>query len=293
MKRIVQSLCVFIAIVNSTTAQIPNNGFESWSSYGNGMTLDGWWCSNDSINPGNSYFPVTRSSDHFPASVGSYSIRLECNPLLPTWTGFGLAWPGTYDGGERPSFPVTGHPNTLCGYYKYFPQNGDMMNIRWILYKNGGAVTGGEILNGNTANEWTAFVIQLADNSYLTADSARITISPFDWNGPMLGNSVLYVDNLSFDNIITSTPQHSDKSMEINVFPNPASDIISVSLKLEGRVTMKVLDASGKLVFLQNETFPTGGGIVSIPLSGLTPGIYLLRIQDEQENGLSKKFIKK
>jgi hypothetical protein len=293
MKKILISLCIFGAITSTINAQIPNSGFEDWTSFGNGMTINGWWCSNDSINPNSDYFPVTRSSDHYPSAVGSYCIRLECTPALPTWTGFGLAWPGDYEGGERPSFPITGHPLALCGYYKYFPQNGDMMNIRWILYKNGGVVDGGELLSGTLTAEWTSFEIPLSDNTYLSADSARITISPFDWNGPMLGNSVLYVDNLSFDNLITSVPEQSIKSMEINVFPNPAYNSIMVSAKWKGLLKLKILDASGKKVLINNEAIPADGSVISVSLTMLKPGLYLLIFQDENGIISTKQFIKK
>lgn len=293
MKKILISLFTFFALTSTLKAQIPNSGFEDWTVVGNALTIDGWWCSNDSIDPNSSYFPVTRSSDHYPVTVGNYSIRIECNPALPTWTGFGLAWPGTYEGGERPSFPVTGHPLTLCGYYKFFPQNGDKMNIRWILYKNGGVVDGGELLSGDPVNDWTSFEIPLSDYSYPEADSARITISPFNWNGPMLGNSVLYVDNLSFDNLITSIPEESAKYMEISIFPNPANDKISLTTQWKGLLNMQILDATGKEVLVKNETAPTEGGEIDISVSGLNPGLYHLIIQDEDGNNSCERFIKK
>jgi hypothetical protein len=292
MKSILLSLCIFIGITNTLLAQIPNSGFEDWSSFGNGMTIDDWWCSNDSIDPGSTYFPITRSSDHFPASVGNYSMRLECNPAFPTWTGYGLAWAGGYQGGERPSFPVPGHPNTLCGYYKYFPQNGDKMNIRWILYKNGGVVTAGELLSGVSVSEWTAFEIPLVDNTYVFADSARITITPFNWNGPMLGNSVLYVDNLSFDYLITSITEYSVKSSGIDVFPNAVSTEINVSVEMNGYYKLKIFDASGKTLFITYEVIPADENAITIPVSALKAGLYLLVLQDEAGNISARKFIK-
>ena len=60
----------------------------------------------------------------------------------------------------------------------------------------------------NTVSNWTSFCIPIS--AYTVADSATITVAAF-YNdttcsmpyGPY-GNSILYVDNLSFDNLITS-----------------------------------------------------------------------------------------
>ncbi len=197
-------LVILIACLLNLSAQIPNNGFENWSVYGVGMTPDGWWCSNSGMNQGSTYFPVTRSIDHYPFTEGEYSMRIESNPALTEWAAYGIAWPGGYTGSDFPTFPVSGHPKRLCGYYKFFPQNGDRLNIQWFLYKDGQMVPGGYgiFLSGEAVGNWTPFEIAVYDTLYAAADSARISVSSF--YNPLMGNSVLYIDNLSFDELLTA-----------------------------------------------------------------------------------------
>jgi len=285
------TLFLLLCTIFIAQAQIPNNGFEDWSTFGNGMTVNGWWCSNDSINPANAYFPVTRSTDHYPSSIGSYSARLECNAALHAWEAFGLAYPGGYREQEPPSFPVTGHPISLCGYYKYLPQNGDVMNIRWILYRNGGVVAAGELKSGLTVSVWTAFSIPLLDNSYVSADSARITLSPFDWNGTLHGNSVLYVDNLSFDNLLSSSSELSVDPIGKSFYPNPATDIITLDVTAKGNsaIAVNMYDALGTLVRTANLT----QNQQQIDISDLHTGIYLIEIKYKESVRKQKLIIER
>jgi len=286
-------LLIAITITFATNAQIPNNGFEDWSTFGNGMIPNGWWCSNDSINPTSSYFPITRSSDHYPTTNGNYSIRLECNPSLSNWAGFGMAWPGSYSGSDHASFPVIGHPKSLCGYYKYLPQNGDMMNIRWFLYKNGVPVLDGygELLSDSVTEAWTPFRIYVVDTSYTSADSARILLSPFNWNGSIQGNSVLYVDNLSFDNPITAIQEQSSDNMSFSLYPNPTSSMVTVNISTRTftNLTLNVYDIMGALV--KTELLKKNQEQISI--SDLSNGIYVIEIRSPEWSIKNKLIVKK
>lgn len=293
MKKIIVFLFALMAVSLSSQAQIPNSGFEDWTIYGNGQTPDGWWCSNDSLIPASSYFPISRSSDHYPLTIGNYSIRLENNPALAAWAGFGMAWAGGYSGSDHAVFPVSGHPKSLCGYYKYLPQNGDMMNIRWFLYKNGLPVSGGYglLLSGAAAEDWTPFRIYAADTLYADADSARIIISSFDWNGTVQGNSVLFVDNLSFDDPISSVPDPAASNNSFRVFPNPASDLITLSTDnwADAGITMNIYDETGSLIrtslIKQNQQ--------QIYISDLACGIYMLEIKTKNRVEKQKLIIRR
>ncbi|MBK7214323.1 MAG: T9SS type A sorting domain-containing protein [Bacteroidales bacterium] len=291
MKKLFIAFSLFIAFTIASHAQIPNNGFENWTANANGISLDGWWCSNDSINPDNTYFPVSRSTDHYPLSLGSYSIRLESNSAFHNWEAYGLAYPGAYREGEPPAFPVTGHPMALRGYYKYFPTNGDQMSIRWILYKNGGTVTGGEFTDGTEVTEWTSFNIPIVDNAYDDADSARITLSAFNWNGGLIGNSVLYVDNLSFDNLLTTGPGSKAEFRGTYFSPNPATDFITLNaaVKANSILSVSIYDALGNLystILLKPEQR-------QIDLSSLKSGLYILEIRTRDAVKVEKLIVKR
>jgi PKD repeat protein len=78
-----------------------------------------------------------------------------------------------------------------------------------------------------------------------------------------------------------------------NLYPNPASDVIAVSFKVKGMFRLQIIDASGKAVYIISEAIPTDGNDISIPISALKPGLYLLVVQDAAGNNTTRRFIKK
>jgi hypothetical protein len=281
MKKLYILLVVLLAFLVISNAQIPNAGFENWIEYGNGMKPVGWWSPNDSISSASSYFPITRSDDHYPSDNGNYSIRLENNTSLATeWAGAGIIWPGGWSGNNYPSFPVTGHPVRLRGYYKFLPQNGDSMDIHFELYKNGTPVTSGGFYTASASAEWTTFSAIVSNTDYTSVDSARIMISAFNSdNGPsgIHGNSVLYVDNLSFDNQAGFVSEHRAPAPVCIIAPNPASDFFTITLKtrINTELRLNIYDVAGNIVksciVLKNRQ--------QIEIQGLSTGIYFIEIK--------------
>jgi len=281
---------VFVTIFSCGFAQIPNYGFENWTQYGNGMKPEGWWTPNDSLSPSCSYFPITRSTDHFPESIGEYSLRLENNPMLSEhWAQAGIIWPGDWNGNNNASFAITGHPTSLRGYYKFFPQNGDTMDIHFVLYKNGVEITGGGFMSKATTASWTAFSAIVSSTDYTEADSARIMISAFNtdsYPNGVHGNSVLFIDNLSFDNLIGAVPAHREEFSSFLVWPNPATGSFTFSLPgfTNTELTLKIYNVIGKLVrsqvLLHDEQ--------QIDCRGLINGIYFVELSSGNWTGVQR-----
>ncbi|MDX2248927.1 MAG: T9SS type A sorting domain-containing protein [Bacteroidia bacterium] len=65
----------------------------------------------------------------------------------------------------------------------------------------------------------------------------------------------------------------------LEVFPNPAKN--KISLKWEGKQTgfasVSILDINGKMVFRHPETILLQQGNLDLSISGLTPGVYLVK----------------
>lgn len=283
MKKITFIYAFLLASILMGNAQIPNNGFENWIPYGNGMLPEGWWSANDSVSYTADYFPISRSTDHYPADVGSYSIRIANNPsLLPAWGAMGIVWTGGWSGNDYPAFPINGHPTALCGYYKFLPQN-DSMRIFICLYQNGVEVTQSELLDPGIVAEWTPFSIPIP--GYATADSARIMLTTFDADDFLIhGNSVLYVDNLSFDTLITSVTSGNNPKSLLNLFPDPAFDF--VTFKIDGIIPqgliLNIYNDIGELV----KTEAVKQNHQQINIGNLGNGVYLVEIK---ANGWSEK----
>jgi len=253
-----KNVCIslsFFTLAIIATAQIPNNGFENWANIGNGLGPTFWYTPN-SLDTTGDYFSVTRSADHFPQNIGSYSIRLENQPLLlPGFKAYGLALTTRLDGSDRPLFAITGHPTSLCGYFKFLPQNGDTMDIHFSFYKNGTEITSGKFINTDTFADWTSFNIPVENIFYAEVDSARITVSSFySDNLTVHGNSVLYVDNLSFDTPISALNDPATLNNRSFIQPNPASDYIFVKTeKLNAKHITVLLIWTSCILLIMND----------------------------------------
>jgi hypothetical protein len=276
MKKVTILIALLFALIIIIDAQIPNSGFENWIPYGNGQVPNGWWCANDSVSSTTDYFPITRSTDHYPEDVGSYSIRIANNPsLLPTWGAMGIVWTGGWRGNDYPAFPLIGHPTSLCGYYKFLPQN-DSMRILICLYYNGVEVTQSELLDPGIAAVWTPFTIPIP--GYTNADSARIMLSTFDADDFLIhGSSVLYVDNLSFDTLITSVESAKNTKGLLHLYPDPAFDYVTIRIDgiLPKGLVLNVYNGFGELV----KTELVKQNKQQFYVGDLNNGIYLVEIK--------------
>ena len=95
------------------------------------------------------------------------------------------------------------------------------------------------------------------------------------WASPVQDSNLGITSILSSDNV--------------QVYPNPATAEITVSLTSPSEVDIRIFDLSGKLLVYQADTIIEGAH--SLDVSSLTSGIYFLRINSE--NGeVTKKLIK-
>ncbi|HCT31262.1 MAG TPA: hypothetical protein DIW31_11160 [Bacteroidales bacterium] len=236
-KQLLFTLTIIVAITVRLSAQIPNGGFENWETvsgyFGSCENPTGWVSSN--IYSAGSFYAITKSTDHYPDSIGSYSIKIENNTTLsnstnPVQSYSGRGFVSTGMPPPIPNFAISGHPTSVTGYYKYAPLNGDVILIYITLFKNGTAVSTGELESGNAVPNWAPFTITLSQ--YTTADSASILLAAYrsaDLTILPLGNSVLYVDNIDFGAFITpSTNAVSlDTSAHIAVISNTTWTAVS------------------------------------------------------------------
>ncbi len=275
MKKLATILFVFIAFIVKSNAQIPNAGFENWITVGAYQNPTSWGTANP-FSTG-SFYAVTRSTDHYPANVGSFSARIENNiSLLTNKSGLGLMMTGILTS-PIPAFAITGHPNSLTGYYKFAPLNGDSLTIYINLFSNGVRVSGGQFQTTVAASAWTSFTIPIS--TYTTADSCQIACAAYQ-PGPVgipYGNSVLYVDNLNFDNLISSVSEQTDNNTGFNLYPNPASDILTITNNMtkHENIELNIYTLMGVLVrsemLSQNQQ--------QINIADLRDGVYLVTIK--------------
>jgi len=290
MKKFTIILTVLIAMTINSNAQIPNNGFENWITVGSYMEPQGWATTNP--NSAGGFYAVTQSTDHYPVNVGSYSVRIENDTsLLFNGSGMGIIMSGDSICEPQPVFPITGHPNSFCGYYKFIPQNNDTLCIGLQLFLGGQSVSGAALITNVAAPNWTPFNVPFM--SYVSADGGHITLSP--WNaGPIstpYGNSVLYVDNLSFDSLITSVPEQLVNNILFNLYPNPALDIVTLNIDNTNNedLALNIYNIMGVLV--KSEMLKQSQRQINI--RDLSNGIYMITIKSKNLTEKQKLIIQR
>ncbi len=284
------SISLLILFAFSGFAQITNSGFENWTTTGNYEEPNGWATMNP-YSPG-SFYSCTKSTDHYPANVGSYSMRLENDISLTQFTGgWGMTITDTMAYPFQPAFPITGHPTSLTGYYKYNSMNSDSMWIKVILFDNG-AIVMDENFSQIGSQTWTSFNIPF--DTYVDADSATIILCAFLPAGPTdgpNGNSVLYVDNLNFDELISSVDEHASKSASFSLYPNPAASVISIATdaRINSGAQLSIFNSLGQLVHAE----PLRTNQQQINVSDLSSGVYMLELTSESRIEKQKLIIQR
>lgn len=271
----------------TTGEAVVNGSFEDWSS----LMLeepDQWYTGNLNRIQFDSQIVASKSTDR---KGGEYSLRLETFLDQGDSGTYSLGYVSTdnYDNnGNQPTggLPCSVKPTKLTGYYKYIPNGLDTASIMVAFSK----------YNTNThqrdyswsfmktlaaSANYQSFTIDIDTNQFFTPDSAHISIySSFVMNpkaSTAKNGSVLFVDDLSFGNLIVNGVKSiSDKGFE-GLFPNPASDKVFVKLNVDKNTGMNfsILDMLGKEVYSNVWTdIPAGSYQVYVPLNTVSKGIY-------------------
>jgi len=295
--------------VNAAYSQsnIPNGDFENWyhvvvnaslnyDELGTGPT-DNWMSTLNSLaalpqsagGPG----PVTafKVDDVY---SGTYAAKLvsEIFPLgkitifIP-----GMAGTAVMDmAGVR---ALLGKPCPDCkplrfkGYYKFEPVNGDscaavILLSRWnSTTKKRDTIGYGKMVEHSPVTHYTPFDIQVnytgtgsVDTlTMLIVSSAGFNVINFMGSVGQVGNT-MYVDALTLE-YPAGIEQVLLPDVAVNVFPDPASDVLHVDLsKVVTDGTFEVYASSGRTV----GTYSLSGTETSIPVYSLVNGAYYYRL---------------
>ena len=287
-----------IVMTFATKAQIPNSGFETWVDYvdtGDCNTphfvykTPDMWKGSLGKNCLLYSYSIEKNNESYPAGTGQFSMKIQSD----TEDGVrGLA--GIATGNQSPmapAFPITGHPTSLTGYYKFLPLNGDTMNIVVVLFQSGAMVASGTLKGTAAISNWTSFNVPIS--AYTTADSALIFLASFNLSGGTLphGNSALYIDNLNFDNLITSVSEQTSENTTFSLYPNPATDIVTLNIGNinNAALTLNIYNVIGTLVkseiLKQNQQ--------QINIGDLSNGVYMFSIKSKDFTANQRLIIQK
>jgi hypothetical protein len=173
----------------------------------------------------------------------------------------------------------------VCLYYKYFPISGDTMIVNCKFYKNGSVIGKTSYGTTQTVSSWTPLIAPVTYTTAETPDSATIILSCF--SRVPRGDSKLYIDNISFNTLITSVDHTVSAGTPAGFalaqnYPNPFNPTtnIMIVLPVQSRVRLSVLDVLGREVsILLADELGAGTYTRQWNASAMPSGMYFYRLQ--------------
>ncbi|MDG1757173.1 MAG: family 16 glycosylhydrolase [Bacteroidia bacterium] len=218
---------------------------------------------------------IALEENTYPVISGSQYCRLKgANAGRDIYSDF-VVEPGlTYD------FSFEGRIQNAHGSSGSFPNNHT---------SNGSATLKGEILNGTTVLSTisTQSNTNTAVNGTVTIPSGvnvvTVRISK-NWN-------IGYVDNIelmspSSEDCLTLTIEESTGNMTIKVFPNPTSDIVTIT-GMEDNYSIQIFDVTGR----EYQAIHSFDYALDIDISTYPSGIYFITFINKRNNKISNRKI--
>ena len=100
--------------------------------------------------------------------------------------------------------------------------------------------------------------------------------------GYVVNSNMAYAGTLSVNDL--------EVNAGFSVYPNPATDIVNLQINQDGKFAVKIYDIRGKEVFVKTPEFLTSNSALSLNVSSLSQGVYIISIEGEHQS-FSKKLI--
>ncbi len=204
----------------------------------------------------------------------------------------------TVEFGGNFMFDSPGRPELLRRYLEFL---GYQLNPLSVVFKpsttsicKGGTVMYQPFCNGSpTSYHWTfeggipaSWEGPLAIIKYETAGIYPVSLTVSDGTN---------TNTFTLENLITvdnCTDIEEVTSPGFRIFPNPAGDMINIetSCITNQNMEVRISDLQGRVMLQQN--FAKSGSIISVPVSGLVSGMYVVVIRSNTWSGSSKLVIK-
>lgn len=311
---------LFITIIltlfsrNIIAQSFPDGGFENkWKLFENATVgkSDYWdFVDGNFISTLNQLYELSGDQGDAPLTAfreenaykGNYALKLVSNTMT---FGEPLFLPGA-GGTLSINFidlacilgqPFTYRPLQFSGYYKYSPVKGDSAAIEVFLKKSGQILGRGKMVIKQTVDVWTNFNIPIKYTSSSQPDSIVVIFAAsaaYDFTSLETlmqckgqNGSTLIVDEVSFG-YQQGIQQALIPEMEISLFPNPTSDMMTIRLPEPVKGKLCIYDYCGKEI----KTLSINGNSLTIDLHELAVGSYFINLEEDNKVITSKMFIK-
>lgn len=292
MKKNIFTLIIGSCITVSAFAQIPNNGFENWTSMGSYNDPDNW----DQLNSMTSSMSIYTCTKGTPGNPGASYLKLTSKTVSGMGVVPGVAVSGVIDMvtyKPKSGFAYSQRPLNLTGSWQYMPSGSDQGFVGVYLTKWNTSMNMRDTIAMATQNltsmmmSWTSFTINLNYMSTASPDSAIIIFSAS--GSTPVNNSAMYIDNLAFSGTATGIKENTVNLINLTVFPNPSNEkvVLNYTLKSTENVVIKISDVTGKIVKELKPNGVIGNNKQELNISNLSQGIYTITIQGD--NSLSSQ----
>ena len=294
-----KKLFTFISAIimsSSLYAQIPNSGFETFTTVGAYNVPTGW----DNLDSLTNSMSVYTCEKGTPGNPGASYLKLT-SKTLGTIVAPGVAVSGKLDMTTfmpKSGFAFASRPANLTGAWQYMAYGTDQGHIAVLLSKWNTAMSRRDtvsftnyLLSGMVMS-WGTFTIPLTYSSPAIPDSCIIVLSASGTTPVNL--SYLYVDNLAFTGTVTTNVANIPGSSPImSVYPNPGTGSTTILYNSASEKDIKVFvnDISGRNIISLSPKTIIGENKFSINISDFAKGIYIVRIVDGQNSQIQKLIV--
>lgn len=294
-----KSLLFFIsnAIATLSFAQIPNSGFENWTSMGSYNVPNDWGTMNNTTSMAGVY-TATKGT---PGSPGTAYLKLTSKTVQGYGVVNGIAVSGRLDSITR--LPISGfaynqRPSTFTGKWQHMIYGSSQGSVsatltRWDSNTNQRVtVATANITLSGMAMSWASFTKNFTYVDGGFPDSCIIVLKASGANPT--NNDYLWVDNLAFAGNVTGIQNKDSFLKGISLYPNPSEDQITMDMNFANSesVRIEMSDVNGNVVLVQNAGTLHGESRQTLDVSSYSKGTYFIRIITESGVEVKKIVIK-
>ena len=271
------SLLVFFGLLISLHSQVPNAGFEDWTT----GEPNSWITNNAS-----GFFTTITQSNSF--HTGSSALKGEV--VFVTEFGNFAPYVIADDGSSSlGGFPVTQRYNSFKGFYKLNTTADDKILILLVMFVGDSGVGAGVTML-NSAASYTQFALPIGyDQGFSgTPDRCVISIQIADASGSGTNVSLgseMYIDDLELSMDVVSDVEDQVQPLAFQLeqnYPNPFNPSTKINYQISQNdfVSLKVYDVLGnEVATLVNEEKPAGNYEVTFDARSLSSGTYFYKLQ--------------
>lgn len=311
-KILLLSIFIAVGIMAYAQSQLDNSGFEAWEDVGLPEQEPVDWSSIKT-----SPYPVLNNSAPIiwakstDAHSGNYSVKLfNVYVSLIGTVAAGTITNGRVNSNVSPEYQYiytdisdsdwhstfTTRPDSVTGWYKYFPLEDDSGQIRVLLHRGEAQIPYPGIPENwvamaffktepDTAQEWTRFSVPF---EYYSEAYPEYALAIFNSGNGFNAkeNSIMYIDDIEMIyNIPVGLTEIQDPEFRIYI---DRSGYIRLSGTLPGEYqTLRIMDLAGRTVM----TAIISSDQADLSSAGLNRGVYLISLENGKERFVQKIII--